>query len=45
MGKCSFKKMELIYAGSETTTYKDLQIQPLMSHPEKVYANSDMLED
>ena len=23
--------------GSETTTYKDLQIQPLMSHPEKVY--------
>ena len=23
--------------GSETTTYKDLQIQPLISHPEKVY--------
>lgn len=23
--------------GSETTTYSDLQIQPLMSHPEKVY--------
>lgn len=23
--------------GSETTTYMDLQIQPLMSHPEKVY--------
>ena len=23
--------------GSETTTYRDLQIQPLMSHPEKVY--------
>lgn len=23
--------------GSETITYKDLQIQPLMSHPEKVY--------